>query len=365
MRLSDIHVPEPWTGAADRMAGGLEPVLVLGPVDTGKTMLVRYLLGRWLEKRGAAALLDGDVGMAMSGPPGLVGLTLVRDVDTLGDRAGADRSWFVGSTSPRGALVPIVLGHARLGALARAERLPVVVNTTGLVSGSESKELQLAIVDVIEPKLVIGLASDGGLEHLLRPIERRGLTVLRLPPSPRARPKPRSERSQLCAERFARHFEQATPRPLRLEDFCLEGTLLGSGTPLDDAGRAAIEQGLDSHVIEAELAGDAVALVLASAPHEEGAAAAEKSVGGRRLHVIEAAETSGLLLGLLAADGECLGLARLIAWHGSGTLEVETTLDDATLKQATRLALGSIRLGRNGEEIGVAARERTLTAEPA
>src|SRR5262245_51021413 len=116
MLLRDILVSSEWTAAAARAIATGGPVLVLGAVDSGKSTLVRHLLGRFVAARGSAVLLDGDVGMAMVGPPGLIGLTLVRDVDSLDQRPVPDRAWFFGATTPAGSLLPVVLGHARLAA---------------------------------------------------------------------------------------------------------------------------------------------------------------------------------------------------------------------------------------------------------
>lgn len=363
MRLSDINVSASWLAAGDRLSAAQEPsALVVGAVDSGKSVLCRYLLGRLIRERGACALLDGDVGMATVGPPGLVGLTLVLDVDALDTRSATDRAWFVGSTTPQSCLLPVLVGHVKLAAVARSERMPLVVNTSGFVSGGAAKELQLAIVDAVNPGLIFGLQHEDEIEHLLRPLERRGATVVRLAPSARARTKPRAERMSLRAERFGRYFAEAPVLELSLEDFALEGALLGSGVSLPDDARAEVERGLDTHVVEAEQAGDGIAVVLASAPNDEGAPLVHRALGGRSIHVLEAPDTTGVLVGLLAADGECLGLGILEAWRGEGVVELRTPLGEGLVKQAKRLRIGTLRLSRNGDELGFSTRERVLEA---
>ena len=56
--------------AVDALSFGVERgsfFSILGPSGSGKSTLARYLLGRLVKKHGAAALLDGDVGILGNG----------------------------------------------------------------------------------------------------------------------------------------------------------------------------------------------------------------------------------------------------------------------------------------------------------
>ena len=77
--------------------------------------------------------LDGDIGQATLGVPGSVGLALL---DAAGEeRPRAEKSFFVGAVSPRGHMLPLLVGLRRLRdhALA-AGAVTVLVDTTGLVA---------------------------------------------------------------------------------------------------------------------------------------------------------------------------------------------------------------------------------------
>jgi len=364
MRITDINLPPDWITLAERVLASDGPVLILGARDTGKSTLTRYLLGRLVEARGTAALLDGDVSLPTVGLPGLLGLSLVADVDSLDERPRADRLWYVGSTHTADRLVPMVVGHTRLIALARETGIGTIVDTTSALPERASKELLMALHDVVQPALVAGVTVGEESEYLLAPLERTGATVMRVSASPRARAKPRSYGEHLRAERLTAYFEEGREVDLDISRFAIEGSLLGSGTDLEPAAREEIERGLDAYLIEGERAGDSIALVTASEPHDERAAIVLRVLECADIVVTEAAATGGLMTGLLAEDGECLGIGLLDAWKGDGMITLFTPLDDTQLGLVKRLALGSLRLGRTGEALGTWARERSL-APPA
>lgn len=358
----NIHLPKEWKDAADQAIAAGGPVLVLGAVDTGKSTFVRYLLSRHIKNRGLVALLDGDVGMATVGTPGVVGLTLVRDVDTLDERPGPDRAWFVGSTRPNRFVLSMVLGHARLSTLARETGVATVINSGGFVQGPLARDLHLGVAEVCAVKHVVGLSRNGEIEHLLTPLERRGIPVTRIAPSPRAQPKPSAFRSRLRADRFTAYFEKAARREIDLRRFAIEGAMLGAGDDLDDARRRVIEKGLDTVIVEAHESGAGVAMVLATEPHDSGAEAVAAAIGCEAMHVLEAPDSAGVLVGFLGGDGECLGLGLVDDWPGDGRILVHTPLTDAQIAEARRFALGEVRIGRTGEDFGMWAGERELGA---
>ena len=109
-----LHIPEPWRqSAATILEDRPRVILVLGGGDVGKSSYCRFLITELLAAGHRIAVVDADVGQKDVGPPATV---------TLGYAAGTAQQWvvapeafyFVGSTSPAGRMLPLVLGTAQL-----------------------------------------------------------------------------------------------------------------------------------------------------------------------------------------------------------------------------------------------------------
>src|SRR5512136_2194612 len=109
--------------------------MVIGASDTGKSTLVRYLFQELCRADLKVAYLDGDVGQSTLGLPTTMTAALSSgpDDERFGPH-GLQVTYFVGSTTPRGHMLPVVVGAYRLQqkALALGAEV-VVVDTTGLV----------------------------------------------------------------------------------------------------------------------------------------------------------------------------------------------------------------------------------------
>jgi polynucleotide 5'-kinase involved in rRNA processing len=149
--------------------------VLVGGMDSGKSTLARKIASAGIADGLTVALLDADVGQSTIGPPTTVGLRLGRSEGDLAPEAlrQADELAFVGSISPQGHLLPLVVGTRLL--LDRAKDLGaemVVVDTTGQVSGVYAQLLKFHKIGVLQPDLVIGLARGEELEPLLGVIRR-------------------------------------------------------------------------------------------------------------------------------------------------------------------------------------------------
>lgn len=178
-------------------SGGV--VVLLGGLDSGKSTLARTIAGGAVEAGRTAAYLDADLGQKTVGPPTCVTLRVLREPADLAPDALArpDALYFVGSTSPQGQLLPLVVGASRLLRRARAEGADlVVVDTSGLISGVYGQILKFHKVELLQPDVVIGLQRGEELEPILGIIQRFfSCEVLTLPVHPDTRPTSAEERA--------------------------------------------------------------------------------------------------------------------------------------------------------------------------
>ncbi|HJP67201.1 MAG TPA: Clp1/GlmU family protein [Actinomycetota bacterium] len=200
----------------ERLIASARVVMLVGGLDTGKSTVGRALAGAAVRAGRRVAFLDADLGQKTVGPPTSVGLRLVRSREDLSTEriAAPDALYFVGSTSPQGQLLPLVVGTGRMLARATAEGADlVVVDTSGLVSGVYGQMLKYHKVEQLQPDAVIGLQRGEELEPLLGIIQRFfPCEVLSLPVHPNVRPTSVDERARNREVSFGRYFTEPLQR---------------------------------------------------------------------------------------------------------------------------------------------------------
>jgi polynucleotide 5'-hydroxyl-kinase GRC3/NOL9 len=251
--VTDLIVPAQWTHLNDEDVRGT--VMVIGASDTGKSTLACYLFQE-LGRRGLwAAYLDTDVGQSCLGLPTTLNLALaVQPGDDRFPPGGPQVSYFVGSTTPRGHMLPAVVGAYRLQQKALAlGAQAIVVDTTGLVDTAQGgKALKQWKIELLAPRVVIGLQRGRELEPILWPLRRDArVQSLELPVSPHAVERSREARIGHRRERLARYFEPARPRLVSLKQFAVydvERLAVGALLAFQDAEGFGLDLGVVEEV---------------------------------------------------------------------------------------------------------------------
>jgi len=187
-------------------------LLVVGAPNTGKSTFAHWLYGRLAGQGRPAAFLDGDVGQSLLGPPTTLTLGLPAESSEVSESFGTLFHWFVGDVSPRGRLLPLVVGAGRLARRALdAGAETVVVDTTGLVDRAQGGvALKQALVDQLQPTTLFALQRARELEPLLDPLRRLSrLQVIDLPLSGAVRRRDVATRQAHRAQAFRRYFAPA------------------------------------------------------------------------------------------------------------------------------------------------------------
>jgi len=210
-----LEIPPAWENLPlDALRGVL---MVIGAPDVGKSTLAHYLFERLKQanpsgKQGRSlAYVDGDPGQTNLGPPATITACLApldicsNTVSTLGENKL--RRYFIGSTSPRGHMLPMVVGAARLVQAAEADTL--VYDTCGLVDPAQGGQaLKMAKIDLLQPSMIFAIQREHELEPLLVPLRLSGrVRVVTLRPSAAASRKANTHRRAHRRRKYAAHFK--------------------------------------------------------------------------------------------------------------------------------------------------------------
>jgi polynucleotide 5'-hydroxyl-kinase GRC3/NOL9 len=222
-RGDDVRVDPSWPELLERLrfASSRRPVLLVGPTDTGKSTLCRWLAAR-LSAEHRVALIDGDPGQSSVGPPACVALQL----DPAAQSPPPPVLRFVGATRPTGHLLQTLAGLRRLQdrAVERgAERVLVDFPGYGVGSGA-LRELHYLAIDLSRAEHLVALQRERELEPLLADFARRvGLAIHRPKVAEATRRRSPAARRENRRRRFARYFERARPTELDVSVLGLHG----------------------------------------------------------------------------------------------------------------------------------------------
>jgi polynucleotide 5'-hydroxyl-kinase GRC3/NOL9 len=208
---TSIHIPQEWQRFAPASLKGT--VMVIGRSDTGKTTLARYLFHQLCRHYGKVGFLDCDVGQSTLGLPTTMTLALSATAEESNFPArGEAFSYFIGSTSPRGHMLPTVVGARKLQM--KAEEMgaeAIVVDTTGLVDrAAGGGALKHWKIELLQPSALVSLARGPELEHILWPWRRdRRVRVHELRVSKYVQERDRDTRIRYREGRFRNYFGKA------------------------------------------------------------------------------------------------------------------------------------------------------------
>lgn len=147
-------------------------VMLVGAPDTGKSTFARHLLAAALAAGKTAAYVDADIDQTTVGPPGCVGVKLVREQGDLERLATADLLQFVGAIAPDGVVLQQVVATASLVDAVRTQVDLVVIDTTGAIGGVGGQTLKYHKMELCRPDLVVGLQRGGELEPIVGMLRR-------------------------------------------------------------------------------------------------------------------------------------------------------------------------------------------------
>ncbi|HCC33422.1 MAG TPA: hypothetical protein DEQ28_05895 [Clostridiales bacterium] len=341
-----------WNEAAELLAARPGLAMLLGASDTGKSSLAALFANHLVGAGIKVAVVDADIGQSDIGPPGVVGMgLLVEPIRRLADIPLRD-AYFVGSNSPEGHSLSLLVGCAEMVARARSLGAEaIILDTTGLVQGRGARVLSHFSRDLLRPNFVVGLEREGELEHLLRPMAGlAGLSVLRLKASPRAQLRSREQRKSARERAFRSHLAGARTLELSLDQVSVLRTIYGTGRRLDAGEYPGLSERLGCPVLHAEWIPEGLYLVLDGSFEQGRMDRLKEQEGVEQILTSRTDRLRDLLVGLAGPEQDWLGIGILLGIDfGSRTAQIHTAADEARIRS---VHVGILRVSTSGEEMG-------------
>lgn len=200
-----IDAPEYWRELAEKIYNNRGVVIVLGSPDTGKTTLINYLFTE-LNKGCLTSIIDADIGQSFYGVPTTINLVKAA---TASDGVTIDKSYFVGSTSPSGHLLQMVVGLRKLLDSLHDSDV-TLIDTTGFVTDGAAWELKYQKIEAVSPRHIVAIQRSNEIENILRPQGVRGLAAIhRFPVHEKVKAKSPDQRRAYRQARYKAYFQNA------------------------------------------------------------------------------------------------------------------------------------------------------------
>ncbi len=348
---SGEEVIDRWVAEADDLLRrDCHTVIVLGPVDSGKSSFTALMANRALLYGYTVGVVDADVGQADVGPPACVSATPVSNFILWLRELRPKYMRFVGSITPQKAEERIVAGVVDLTLRLRYNDgvKVIVVDTDGWIQGINSIEYKAEMARYINSDAVI-VVGDEKLYGMVKRVFAGLKCGVRFIPTPAVKKeRDRGDRRQLRREAYRRFLHPLIEREIDLSRLSILGSCFFSGDPLGPSDAVKIAEVLGVPVLAASETYDTVYVVTQGQPRQQNIMSlAEKF--GKQIYILDINLARNALVSIVGPDGEekALGILKGIDF-AKKTARVATPYTG----EVRGIILGHIRLSEDFEEVG-------------
>ncbi len=219
-----MHIEPSWNALKDKIVStDVRRIYLVGGPDSGKSTLAAFLV-RELSQLKDVGLVDCDPGQSTLGLP----TTVNAGIFTRGDPNPRQTfTRFIGDTSPHRRQAAILLALHRLARkLDEASIQTMVFDSSGYALGCHATEFQAAVIELLQPDMVVLLKRGEELENLenqIRAMSVPDVETLSVSSSVRYRSMP--VRKEIRESKYQAYFGQADVRVIDVKNMVLCGSL--------------------------------------------------------------------------------------------------------------------------------------------
>ncbi|MCS7201345.1 MAG: Clp1/GlmU family protein [Dictyoglomus sp.] len=202
-----LDIPASWQKVKDRIIEKKGLVVVLGLPNVGKSSFVYYLSKEAIKNSLKVGIVNSDLGQSEIGVPTTVSLSIPEGDFQSFEELSVFDWYFVGSTSPVGHLLPLLVGVKNLVDKAKSSGCELIIlNTCGLILGKLGKVLKYYKLSLLRPEHIVFIRKENELESFLKIMQRFSLEFYIIPMSMMARERSWEERRAFREKKFCRYF---------------------------------------------------------------------------------------------------------------------------------------------------------------
>ncbi len=286
-------------------------ILILGPVESGKTTFAAFL-ANWLLREGTdVCLVEADIGQEDVAVPTVVALARPTKPFIWQREIMFETVRFVGCISPThcqhqllGALLDTLLTAERSGCGA------IVINTDGWVGSRQALDFKASLARWSRPSHIVVL--DRRLYEVIRNSFGKLAKVTYAPPPVKVRERSREERRSLRKDAYRRYFSTAKVRHVSLNEVSVIGSSILSGAEvgMEEVRRLcnALPNDLLQCAVKATLYGQCLNIIVREDCRVQATQLCEVGDSKLIVNIIKPADLKGYLVSLLDENLNDVGL---------------------------------------------------------
>ena len=350
--VEEGNVSSSWTNAAKELLSLAKPitVLVVGDADSGKTSFCTFLVNAAVKENLKTCIIDADLGQSDVGPPSTMGFNYITEPVKDLFEIHSKEAFFVGSTSPSGAISKVIEGLLYLKAMVMDNGVDfLVINTDGWIEGEEVSSQKVRLAEEVVSSAVVGMQKENELTPILDALD--GVKVITIDSPQLIQPRNRAKRKLLRELSYKKYLKGAKIQSFSLNWINVEDSVLGSGGPLYRKRLETLINLLGKRPVYSEEAIDVLLVVLRKNEFiKDKPIKAVEEYFEKTVKVICEGDEEGLLVGLKDEKDHFLGIGILTEVdYKHKTLKIYTNVS----KKVSTLCLGQIILNKNFMEIGL------------
>ena len=205
-------------------------ILIVGPIESGKTTLSAFITNYFLQKGVKVAIIDADIGQEDLDIPATIALAEPKEIFIWQRELMPSKLKFVGCISPQYCQSTILSALKELISEIINNYKVIVVNTDGWITSQQAFEFKLNIIRWIKPTHVIVLDRELGM-YLTNSLP-NNIKVIEAPKPLKVRERGRDERRRLRAEAYKKYFTSAKEVHIQLGNIKIIGSCIFNGKEL-------------------------------------------------------------------------------------------------------------------------------------
>ncbi|HDD26573.1 MAG TPA: hypothetical protein ENF75_05750 [Acidilobales archaeon] len=322
----------------------LRKVMVLGPVDSGKTSLVTFIANYALGKGLKVGIIDADVGQEDLAPPCFIALAIPNKYVLWLRELTFHSIRFVGSITPSGNVAKVIQGVKSLTDKAEGMGVDlVVIDTDGWVNNSAALEYKFDLIKIVKPDALV--VVDEYLYEVFKNLEPI-IKVIYAPRPKVVRVRSREERKYLRTQAYKRFFMNSKVRKFSINELTLFGSCLLSGKPLPNEVVDKVKTILSQEVLRASQYGEVVTILTKG--RSLNVPALREIFRNVDINLLAKGDEKGVLLALLNKDLEEVGVGLLENLDlDNGLIVVRTCYEG----DVGGIIFGKVKLNKEFEEV--------------
>ncbi|HEY4481850.1 MAG TPA: Clp1/GlmU family protein, partial [Candidatus Brocadiaceae bacterium] len=259
---------------------------------------------------------------------------------------------FVGNTSPEGFLLQTLHAVKRMVDKSHQQGSQVtLVDTTGFIDGPVARIFKLHKIEMLRPQWIVALQVEDEMEHLVRGYEKMGWRVIRLTCSKQLSARSQAERQKYRNERYKAYFKSAKVIDCPIHTVVFPSCILGTGQRIHPLELPKETYMPDTKYLYIEKCGSELLIVVDRLVESMPFYKLKEYFSVTSIACIERVEIKDLLVGLNDADGNTLGLGRIIDLDPlNENLTLFTSVQD--IHKVTAIHLGNIKVEQGEKECG-------------